>query len=308
MTFSWSQTDSNSKLGTYERQYRIRLPQGYTGKEKTNLLIFFHGWGGTMKTHDWKEQANNYNTITVNPQGMEDSDGYVWGGAGSWNVDAGGRTDVCRNPSDAYQYKSCETIGKTGACNCYTCYDDVKFVEDLMAYLQSALCIDTDQIHASGDSAGSMFMYHMVPKLAEAGSKLRFKSIAPFYGANLQNMDDVPASVAGTSVISFHGKLDTEIPVAGGLSADGYLYVAEATTLSEYAKANGCASTETVISTPYDSKNSQTCHEHKGCKGGARIVRCIYANEYHDFWYTYSMEETFFFLNTLKTGNSTVLI
>ena len=45
MTFSWSQTDSNSKLGTYVRQYRIRLPQGYTGKEKTNLLIFFHGWG-----------------------------------------------------------------------------------------------------------------------------------------------------------------------------------------------------------------------------------------------------------------------
>jgi len=297
----FTQKDPDPRLGTYQRQYLIRLPQGYTGKEKASILFYFHGWGSSMYERDFAAMANQQNTIIVNPQGMAENTFIM----SSWNCGSAGRSDICRNPTDAIQYTSCKKISKTGTCNCYTCYDDVQFVADLVAYLEGALCIDSNQIYGSGTSNGAIFLYYLAPQLAERGLKARFKAIVPFYGANFQNMDDVPASVAGTSIFSFHGQKDTEVPPRGGRSADGYLYVPEATTMAEYAKASGCSASETSISTPYDKRNNQKCYEHKGCKG-ARIVRCVYPTFGHAFWTSYSAQLMFYFLK--GSGNSTVII
>jgi poly(3-hydroxybutyrate) depolymerase len=230
-------------------------------------------------------------------------------GCPSWNVGLAGRQDVCKkSDTTAYQYTSCKTTQQTGPCNCFTCYDDVQFVNDLAQSLEEELCIDSNRHFASGVSNGAMFLYYVVPQLAERGLPLRFAGIAPWYGAFLENMEDVPASVAGTSVFHFHGTKDTEIPAKGGEADDGWLYVPVKETLGKYATVKGCAASTKAISTPYDSKGSRkhSCVEYSGCSEG-RVVRCNYEAD-HGFWTPYAEEMVWWFFNSVTAASNSTAV
>lgn len=304
---SFQQTDSDTRLGSYARHYLVQLPTGYTGKETLPVMFYFHGWCESWKSdsdNKFIQVANEKGYIMVRPKGMADGDK----GCPSWNVNHGGRTDVCV-PKDAkssvVQYTSCQTIGKTGSCNCYTCYDDVKFVSDLTAQLADDFCIDEDNVFGTGGSNGAMFLYPLVAGLAERGLKPTFRAILPNYGAFLKNLEDVPASLKGTSVFAFHGSEDTEVPFAGGEASDGWLYTPVHQTLASYASMNGCASTATSITTAFDGrKNLNGCSEFKGCNGG-RVVHCNF-KEAHGFWEPYQEEMMWSFFSSVMTLSKNV--
>jgi poly(3-hydroxybutyrate) depolymerase len=303
---SFQQTDPDARLGQYEREYLITIPEGYTGKERVPVIWYFHGWGASWRQDTWTDVANANNVIVLNPKGM--ADGQY--GSPSFNVGHAGRTDVCkaRDVTDLTEYTSCKTTKQTGPCNCFTCYDDVQFVNDLAQSLEDELCIDSNQHFASGASNGAMFLYYLVPELAERSLPLRIRAIAPWYGAFMVGMEEVPVSVAGTSVFHFHGNLDTEIPPKGGESDDGFLYIPVHETLSDYAKVKGCNAVTQAISTPYDSLGNRThsCVEHSGCTQG-RVVRCNFQAQ-HGFWTPYAEEMSWwFFSSVVAAANSTTL-
>jgi len=273
------------------------------------VLVYFHGWYDDYES-DWNfaSVGDKQNYILVRPKGMAD---YSDADGVSWNVLHGGRTDVCDGKrADEYEYTSCKTAGQTGPCNCYTCYDDVKMFSDLMTGLMGELCIDENLVFATGGSNGAMFLYPLASQLQHRGLQPKLRAIAPFYGAFLKNMQDVPGSLAGTSVFHSHGTRDTNIPVQGGESDDYYYYVPVDETLGEYASVNGCASKQTAIQTAYDKSPRFTgCHEYLGCSSGARVVRCNF-NEAHGFWEDYQEEMLWSFLGSIVTsnGNSSGLV
>lgn len=298
----FTQTDSDARLGDYKRKYYVNLPKGYTGKEQLPVLVYFHGWcDDTTWIGNLATVGDRENYITVRPTGMEENQK----DCASWNVLAGGRTDVCNAKDNTeYEYTSCKTTGQTSHCNCYTCYDDVKAFSDLMTQLMEELCIDEDLVFASGTSNGAMFLYPLAAQLVERNLRPRLKAIAPIYGAFFEHMEDVPSGLAGTSVFAHHGTKDTTIPPAGGESDDGWYYTAIDDTLADYASVNGCKAAKTKIQTAYDKKSKMTgCFEHLDCTSGARVVRCNFKED-HGFWENYQEDMLWSFLGPLVSAAS----
>lgn len=302
----FSQTDSDSRLGTYKRQYYVNLPKGYTGKEKLPVLAYFHGWCddttwiGELATVGDKEKY-----ITVRPVGMDDGQE----GCASWNSLSAGRLDVCdTKKAEEWEYTSCKTTKQQGACNCYTCYDDVKFFSDLMTSLSSELCIDEELVFAAGSSNGGIFMYTLAAQLQERGLSPKLRAIAPFYGASFKNMEDVPSGLAGISVFAHHGVRDTEVPPDGSESDDYYYYEPIDKTLGDYAKINSCQASKTAIQTAWDGGKHHLngCHEHLECASGARVVRCDF-NEAHGFWESYQEEMLWSFFGPIVQASTTAV-
>lgn len=298
------QEDSNLLLGTIAREYSVRLPEKYTGDVPLPVFFYFHGWGddytADMKFH---QMANQQNAIVVKGNGMTDGQDSMR----SWNVGQAGRTDICNHQDvTEFEYTSCLTTSNTSICNAGTCYDDVKFVSDLAAKLRSELCVDDDRIFMSGTSYGALFSYFLPQQLQYMGSELRVRAILPWYGAFYRHMLDVPDTLAGTSVLHFHGISDVEIPMNTSESWDGYYYVPTDTTLGRYAEINGCARTSTPFPTPFDGMGHEKngllrgCAEWYGCASGARVVRCDFDGA-HGIWPGFAEQLMWHFLETLDS-------
>jgi len=299
---NFKQTDSDSRLGTYSRQYYVNVPSGYTGKEQLPVVVYFHGWcDDTTWEGKFPTVANKENFIFIRPIGMQDGQK----DCPSWNVGGAGNTDVCvaKDTTD-YEYTSCKTTGQTGDCNCYTCYDDVKMFSDLMTSLSDELCIDEDLIFASGSSNGGMFLYPLAAGLADRNLSPQLRAIAPYYGAFFAGLENVPSTLKGTSVFAHHGLKDTEVPAGGGEADDGWLYTNIDTTLGDYASINGCSSSQSKITTAYDGRQKfKGCYEHLGCSGDARVLRCNF-NEDHGFWENYQEEMLWSFLSPIVSKSA----
>jgi len=306
---SFQQQDSNPLLGRYQREYMVRLPQGYTGKERLPLLFYFHGWGDDFEWDgSFQEMSNKHNLIIVKPNGMTDGQDQMR----SWNVGQPGRTDICNHKDvTEYEYTSCLTTKNTSICNCGTCYDDVRFTSDLAASLHDDLCIDESRIFASGTSFGAMFSYFLPPDLQRIGSTLRIRAVLPWYGAFYRNMLEVPQSVAGTSLLHFHGIGDTEVTMDGSESDDGYYFVPNTETMRAFARVNGCDASSRKITTQWDGQGNHNtgkligCEEWAGCTSAARVVLCSFHGG-HGIWPAYSEKLMWSFLGTLSSETSVV--
>lgn len=286
--------------GPYNRHYNIQLPSNYNGLTKTPLMFYFHGWAeawpceprdASMGQCHFHEVGDKNGYITVLPLGM--ADGYE--NFSSWNVFSNGRDDVCTeevaNEGFPMVYTSCETLNDIGPCNWHTCHDDVQFVVDLLDYLSDRLCIDEENLFATGSSNGGMFLYSLLPAMADRGLlRHRFKAIFPLYAAGFQNMESIQHAVPGIAVFHHHGLYDLEVPAEGGASQDFFLYRPVCETLRDYALGNGCSEMLEAITTPWDNINGSLigCHRYQGCTGPP-VMRCDY-DAGHNFWYDFTEE------------------
>lgn len=308
---SWRQTDSDARLGDYDREYMIQLPEGYTGEVAVPVLVYMHGWGDDFKCNGchFKEVANKNNFIVVKPNGMSDGQQNLR----SWNVGQAGRTDICVHKDVAEtEYSSCLTTKNTSVCNCGTCYDDVRFLSDLGVSLMEELCIDEDRIFATGGSFGAMMAYFLAPELHGISSPWKLRGILPWYGAFYRNMNEVPQALAATSVFHFHGIHDTEVTMDGSESDDGYLFDPVNMTLTSYATINGCQGTSDSIKTPYDGQGTGEnrllgCFEYSKCSTGARVVRCHFDGG-HGIWPEFAEEMMWWFASSLPAREFSVTI
>ena len=91
-------------------------------------------------------------------------------------------------------------------------------------------------------SNGGMFLHFLLSKLPHT-----FRAAAAIYAEPLVGFNNVPPQLEGTSLLQIHGRQDTTIPPAGGLSAGGWRYVSEMQLLKSWAAVHGCSATASEV-------------------------------------------------------------
>ena len=106
------------------------------------------------------KENRKHGIITVYPQGMDDY--YDGDFEKSWNVPYKPLDPtICKPDTQPMCYDSCQKLGLCFQCSWSTCYDDVKFIEDLVSHLKYELCIDEKRTMITGASNGGMFIYYL---------------------------------------------------------------------------------------------------------------------------------------------------
>lgn len=194
-----------------------------------------------------------------------------------------------------------------GALHCFTCHDDVQFVADLHEAVSELLCVDEDNVFATGASNGAMFLYSMLPAMADRNLRPRFKAIVPHYGSAFEHMEHVVHPVAGTAVFAHHGIYDPAIPPDGGESYDHWLYIPVDRVLQGFASANECSLTREEVKTPWHKQGRLIdCHQYRACHESP-VVRCNY-NASHGFWENFQVDLLWWQVSGLISSHNDVAV
>ncbi len=191
------------------REYLLYVPPSYDPAKPTPLVITFHGfaqWPANQRdVSGWNTLADEAGFIVVYPSGT----GFPkrWGAHGS--------TDSL-NPQ----------------------MEDVTFISDLIAKLESEYNIDPTRIYANGLSNGGGMSYRLACQLAE-----RIAAIGTVAGAHLYPLDKCRPSYT-VPMIVFHGTDDQIVPYYGGPSGMFDVpFPVIPDWVAQYAAQNGCSET-----------------------------------------------------------------
>lgn len=269
----------------------------------------------------------------VYPEGIDDyTDEHNgdWGHYDSWN--AGVHTeDVC-DIAGGYGmkmcYNSCKQLNLCNACNWYTCYDDIYFVNQLIKQLKHDYQItdpETDKnavIALIGASNGGMFTYYTAGRITE----IKITHLIPVYGDAPKNSVIYPQK--GQHLLSFYDFFDQVVPIDGSVGG-GYFYESEKFMLDLWSNENKCFTSEDKLSQinmnqtqhnygvglkvtgfPHtqDDENvvirdrNLQCYEYETCETGTKVTWCHYIgihsrepwkiNEQHLWWLFEHTQET----------------
>jgi polyhydroxybutyrate depolymerase len=160
------------------REYRLAIPDDYTGRKPLPLVLNFHGLGSNAEQQaaysELEEKGPARKYIVITPQGQ------ALAGFRLWNV-----LPELASP------------------------DDVGFSGALLDNAAATLCIDTRRVYATGMSNGGGMAAYLGCNL---GSRLA--AIAPVAGVNLEF--GPCTSEQRVPVIAFHGQQDAIVPYYGG--------------------------------------------------------------------------------------------
>jgi polyhydroxybutyrate depolymerase len=200
-----------SSDGTFDRQYRIYIPDSYAeANSPVPLLLVLHGAGGTgasiAQVTAFNDLADTHGFIVIYPDGYN----RIWNDG---------------RPPDP-------RVGPV---------DDVAYLADVIQSLQGALNIDPARVFATGYSAGGMMAFRLGCELPDM-----IAAIAPvattfpqYLVSNCQGTPPLP-------VMIIQGTDDPVIPWVG--YQGGYLSVGQ--SLEYWGNHNGCAETSPQILLP----------------------------------------------------------
>jgi poly(3-hydroxybutyrate) depolymerase len=214
-------------VGGTNRTYNIRIPEPYDSNKPYRLILGYHG------------MTLNANTVT--------NESFY----GLWNLSAGSTIFVApQGLNDAWP--------NTGGA-------DVEFSRQLIASLESQLCIDKSRIFAQGFSMGGSMSYAMACAAGDIIRAIAVHSGGPMSGCVSHNK---PVAYFMT-----HGTRDDicTYPRYG---------VPE---LQDFAKVNGCKSPDPGLSAsnfaaalPEPTGSSGSCIDFEGCSPGYPARSCIF--------------------------------
>jgi polyhydroxybutyrate depolymerase len=201
-----------------ERVYEVHVPPSYTGGARVPLLLTIHGAHNTIAmVRGWSQMnpvadANGF--IVAYPQGLD-----------------------CWNSGSVLP-------------GCTAADDDVGFLTNVVADIESQACIDPKRVYATGISNGAM----MAQKLGCAEADI-FAAVGGIAGPNGGSCN--PSRPI--SVVYMHGTEDTTV---GYSSAAG--------TVSGWSMRNGCSDS------PVETYNmgSTRCETYQGCNDGVEVAFC----------------------------------
>lgn len=163
------------------RSYLLYVPESYDPSAPVPLVITIHGFAQwpahQMQITHWNDLADEYGFIAVYPAGT--------GFPMRWRV--GSRA----GPEDGSM-------------------QDVTFISDLIAQLESEYNIDPDRIYANGLSNGGGMSFLLSCEMSD-----RIAAIGTVAGAFTLGWDDCQPSRPVPTMV-FHGTADPIVPYAGG--------------------------------------------------------------------------------------------
>lgn len=202
-----------------EREYRIYVPEIYSGQSAVPLVLNFHGYGSTAFQQefygDFRAIADTANFIVVHPNGTLDA-------TGSRHFNVG------------------FTPGST--------VDDVGFTTALIDSLSAEYNIDPNRIYSTGMSNGGYMSYHLACFLSE-----RIAAIASVTGSMTPPTINTCNPQRPIPVMQIHGTQDGVVNYNGSafaLSMDDLL--------TYWINHNNCDATPTIYNIP-DINTEDSC-------------------------------------------------
>jgi polyhydroxybutyrate depolymerase len=183
--------------GGVSRRYLLHIPPGYDGTMAVPLVLALHPYAGNaqlmLDITRLTDVADASGFIVVAPDAM--------GSAQLWNIE--------KAPGAA---------------------DDVAFLRDLIARIDSDLCIDRERTYAAGYSNGGGMALRLACEMPE-----RIAAVG-VVASQYVNCD------GSAALIAFHGTADPILPFAGGPSPDapGLSLLPVRRVVSEWARQLGC--------------------------------------------------------------------
>lgn len=213
--------------------YSILVPPGYDPTKPTKTTIFWHALTSnpdqTRSLTDIDQQAANYGMIMVYPKSPD----------ASW--DAGG---CCTQISG----------GKRR--------DETVFAKELIAQVESKVCVDKKRLYTTGFSNGGMLSHMFACKMADV-----FAASAPSSGAlTIPEAQCTPSRPIPIYMIN--GTADPLVPYSTASGIIGSISVTD--TFANWGKLNGCTGTpvQTLM------KGEVTCNTYQQCSAGTTSTLC----------------------------------
>jgi polyhydroxybutyrate depolymerase len=212
------------------RLYSLHVPTGYRNTRQYPLVLNFHGHDSNALQQegrsDFSRLADKDGIIVAYPQGVVGPDHRT-----GWD------TGPARNPQS----------------------NDLRFVSDLLNYLQSTLCIDPTRIYATGFSNGGGMTNELACKMAD-----RIAAFAPVSGA----YPPLPGGCDPTRpvpILEIHGTTDRVVPYNGS-PIKGYPPIQQ--WLQSWVQHDGCKVGPTI----FTNTDELTGERWTGCRDNATIV------------------------------------
>ena len=285
---SWSSGDYALDQEGIARQFRVRLPAGYSPDQAYPLIVLFHGWGGHegefLDNVTVQSQSDQRGYVLVAPLGLgrEEPGNRLssWSFQGSttgldgdgFNAAVSGDTNaICDDARTTdYTYPSCEGIAVNGCSWTQCTADDVAFSAALVHAVSANVCIDSDRVYAVGGSNGGMFVWDLG---RDERSAEVFRAIAPIVGLPHRGYLAPPISEGGMPVISITGSRDRTVPPGEWgqesftTTSDGdvYYYSSASAITKVWAESEGCDTTVPAESVDVGS-SSMECRGWSYCQ------------------------------------------
>jgi polyhydroxybutyrate depolymerase len=237
-------TERTVMVNDLERSYLLHIPPDLNGKEPVPVVFAFHGYTIPAKGMQYATRmdviADREKFLVVYPMGLELS----------WNTGA--------------------EEGTHGGYALANNVDDLAFIRQILADLETIYNIDPKRIYASGHSQGAMFTYRLGCDMSDT-----FAAIAPVAGVHLLGDCNPTRAV---SVIHFHGLADRHVPFEGGGQGLNDFYPVE-DSIETWAEINQCPSS--VIEE--DETNGITHITYAPCQAGTAVELYTIRAEGHDW-------------------------
>jgi polyhydroxybutyrate depolymerase len=185
----------------------VRIPDGYDPSRRYQLVVTFHGRGGSDTSQSHVTAISDSDTVAVYPQGLP--------GAGSASEAAW--------PGAPYSTPAM--------------HNDPLFVSDLITHLQSILCIDSSRVMLAGKSNGGGFAASLACTMS-----LRIAAVTVVSGALYGQRGCTPDRPV--PILDFHGTGDTVIPYDGDSGRD---LPAIPDWMAQWAAQDGCSTNPTTF-------------------------------------------------------------
>jgi len=247
------------------RTFRVHVPTGYNKNNPAPLVAIFHGWGGNenefLSSKTVTSLANQRGYILIAPRGL--GSGYPDYSYNSWSFSGsttgldgdGDKSATVPGDTDAicdasitpdYSYPSCEDK-KSNTCSWTQCRaDDVDFVADLVEYVKNNLCVDADNVFATGGSNGGMFTWELGQNPRSAPT---FRAIAPLIGLPHRAYLAPQGKDGDMPVLVITGTRDNVVPPGAwdnpsytttSNGSDRYYYTGATAITRSWAEEHGC--------------------------------------------------------------------
>lgn len=201
----------------YARQYRLFIPTAYTPGTDMPLVFNFHGGGSTSSEQIvWSAMntvAEREHFLVAYPDAIN----------GAW---------FGPNRDDPY--------------------DDVGFVDDVLAQVRSTYDVDHARVYATGFSAGAVVCYVLgVQRPYAFGAVAPVSGVRPYaQGTEIYAPIGVPATPARPfPLLHVHGTGDLRLPYDGG-PAGGWVWPPCEQVVNDYVRSNRCDLIPTVVDLP----------------------------------------------------------
>ena len=281
------------QFNNIERAYRVHVPENYESTSASSLVMLFHGWGGGQNEFVGNatvtSEADQQGYILVAPVGLgsgePDNSFNSWTFSGSANgLDGDGGNGIegaiCDfNNTPDYRYDSCDGIADNSCSWTHCQQDDVAFTVALLEHVGNRMCVDTDNVFASGGSNGGMFTWELGQNPLTAPL---FRAIAPIIGLPHRGYLNGKGKNEDMPALLITGLNDSTVP-PGDWEDDNFtttsngesFYYTGATGITQsWAESHGCDVTNNAV--VFDANTSEAeCRTYcSSDTGWPRVLDC----------------------------------